>query len=218
MGPVLAAMRAGEDRSRKSQNRQINKLRRGRRWLIGKLHSHPISSQLVVFLAWALICFVSFTSLAYANVTNPTILSLVAVALQVAIVVAQVFSYRLVPKSTLSREEQWKTSAEELVKGSKSLPLAKRALAWAREDLETWDAATQTLLHTVLIGALVNVSVNNEFIRSLFSLKLSAAWNVSYLGTISLLLVPVAFFARILFSLAPNHWIKSLNRSLGDEL
>jgi hypothetical protein len=213
MGPVLAAMRAGEERSRRAQGQQI-KERGFRTWFAVRAHAYPLASQFTLFCAWVLIAVACFMFIGWLNPSSPVWAMLIGLLLEILMFISLVRLYQLVPKSPITDEQRWTISSNDLLSTSGSIEKARFALYIAREDLKGFDGLTQLLLHTLLIGALVNASISNDFMDALFSGNFQCAWSHSYVGTISLFLIPFATFARILFVLGPNHWISRLDREL----
>ena len=213
MRPILTAMEVGAVNSWLATYTVAQRSKRWRR-LVLFLHENPVWAQLSVFGGWWLICIIVFASIVWSRPKNPVWGLLCAFLLEFLILLLLVWLNRLTPKNVLSSDKRWRLSANALAENLGGSQKARNNLRLAREDTENADKLTELILYTLLIGALINASIGNGFIDALGVGDISKAWKQSYIGTLSIFLIPPATFARVLLVLGPRNWIKQLERRL----
>ena len=214
MRPVLDSMDVGWKAHNDAAHRVGQKAKRLRR-LVLFLHKKPIWAQLAHFALWATICGIVAIAIRYCAADSPAWGLVAAILLQLLYFLSMGWLAQLQPKSPISLKERWKISSRAFaLKYRRDSAAIERALRYAREDLAIHDTMTGLVLHTLIIGALVNASIDNDFIDALGKISVQCAWKQSYIGTTSILLIPFAFFARVLFYSGPVNWIRLIERSL----
>jgi hypothetical protein len=214
MRPILDSMDVGWKAYNDAAYKEGN---RAKRWkcLVLFMHKNPVRGLICHFIAWSLVCCIVAFAISLTAPRSSGWGLIAAFLLQVLYLLSLGWLVRLQPKSPMSLRERWGICSRAFLQKNKGNRLGvDRALRHAREDLEMHGATTALVLHTLIIGAIVNASINNHFIESLGRMSIRCAWGESYIGTIALLVIPFAFFARVLLYAGPMNWIRLIERHL----
>jgi hypothetical protein len=211
MQPILAAMDVGWNAQWLAIYDEAKKAKR-LRWLVLYLHEKPTRAQIAHFLLWFIVCIGVAAAIRATGTQNPIWGQITAILLALLFLVSKGWLSLLEPKNPMTRDTRWGKCAAAF-RCTRNTTTAMD-IAYAKEDLSIHDSVSNFFLHTLVIGALVNASINNKFVDAVSLFNLKSAWLESYVGTASIVAIPFAFFARVLLFSGPMNWVRQIERRL----